>query len=251
MKRVIFVHPEGPRNVGMALRACDNFGPCELWLVKPGRPGILLHPDFEQMSHGVENIEQKLHVVDSLKEALADCSYAVGFTARVRDNLVRQEWNEAAPRLREMTLGTEDRVALVFGAEPTGLSVEDAALCQELCHIRTAADHTSLNLAICTAIVLQQMFTGEKVHQPEPGGVNLTGAEREFLKENLKYTFSEKVARSPEAARVIKLSIDRVFGVAPLTTSDARSWHMMARALGSEKTPVDFGLNPHPRSRKK
>ena len=78
----------------------------------------------------------------------------------------------------------------------------------------------------------------------------LSGGERDYLRENLKYVFTEKVARSQEAARVIALSIDRVFTSATLTTSDARSWHMMARALGSEKIPSDFGLDPHPRSRK-
>lgn len=250
MKRVILARPEGPRNVGMALRICDNFGPCELVLVKPARPGILVHPDFEQMSHGVEDIQDKLRVVETLSEALADCTYAVGFTARVRDNVIREEWNEVAPRLKQMASGTDDRLALIFGAEPTGLSVEEANACQELVHIRTAENHTSLNLAVCVGVVLQTLFSGSKVHQPEPGGVNLSGEEREFLRQNLRYVFGEKVARSKEAARVIGLSIDRVFSSARLTTSDARSWHMMARALGSDKTPIDFGLNPHPRSRK-
>ncbi len=250
MKRAILVRPEGPRNVGMALRICDNFGPCELVLVEPARPAILLHPEFEQMSHGVKDLEEKLWVVDTLEAALADCTHAVGFTARVRDNTVRREWSAAIPEMRECADGTDDRIALVFGAESTGLSVEEAALCQELCHVRTSADHTSINLAVCVGIVLQSLFTGEKVHQREPGGVNLSGAEREFLKANLKYVFTEKVARSTEAARVIALSIDRVFGQAPLTTSDARSWHLMARALGSDKIPADFGLDPHPRSRR-
>jgi len=250
MKRVILVRPSGPRNVGTALRVCENFGPCELVLVKPERPAILLHPDFEQMSHGVADIEHKLFVVDTLEEALSPATHSVGFTARVRDNTVREEWNEAVPRLREFAASESECLALVFGAEATGLLSPEAALCQELCHIRTSADHTSLNLAMCVGVVLQGIFTGERVHQPEPGGVNLSGAEREFLKANLKYVFTEKVARSREAARVIALSIDRVFGQAPLTTSDARSWHMMARALGSDKTPLDFGLDPHPRSRK-
>ncbi|MCB9914756.1 MAG: RNA methyltransferase [Planctomycetes bacterium] len=250
MKRVVLVRPEGPRNVGMILRVCDNFGPCELVLVRPQRPAMLIHPEFEQMSHGVERVDEKLRVVETVEEALAGCTWAVGFTARVRDGLVREEWNEAAPRLRALAAGTDERLALVFGAESTGLSAGEAALCQELCHIRTAADHTSLNLAMCTGVVLQALFTGEAVHQSEPGGVTLSNEEREYLKRNLEYTFTEKVARSKEAARVIALSIQRVFGRAPLTTSDARSWHMMCRALGSEKTPLDFGLEPHARSRR-
>lgn len=244
MKRVILVRPEGPRNVGMALRVCDNFGPCELVLVRPARPGMLVHPEFEQMSHGVDDIDRKLFVVDDLREALADCTHAVGFTARVRGDLVREEWNGAAPRLRELAAGAGERVALVFGAESTGLSAEEADRCQELVHIRTARAHTSLNLAMCVGIVLQSLFTGEEVWQPEPGGISLTGEEREYLRLNLRHVFQEKVARSKEAARVIGLSIDRVFGRAPLTTSDARSWHMMARALGSTRTPLDFGLDP-------
>jgi tRNA/rRNA methyltransferase len=250
MKKVILARPEGPRNVGMILRICDNFGPCELVLVSPARRGLLLHPEFEQMSHGVADVDRKLRVVETMREALSDCTYAVGFTARVRDNIIREEWNDVSPRLREFAAGTDERLALVFGAESSGMTVDEAEMCQELVHIRTAEDHTSLNLAVSVGVILQGLFTGEKVHQPEPGGVNLSGEEREFLRQNLRYVFSEKVARSAEAARVIGLSVDRVFGHARLTTSDARSWHMMARALGSDKTPIDFGLNPHPRSRK-
>ncbi len=250
MKRVIMVRPAGPRNVGMALRICDNFGPCELVLVRPERPGILVHPEFEQMSHGVKDIDHKLRVVDDLSEALTDCTWAVGFTARVRDSVVREEWGRTIGRLKDLAAGTEERLALVFGAEATGLDVTEAALCQELVHIRTAREHTSINLAVSVGVVLQSLFTGEEVFQDEPGGVMLSGGERDYLRENLKYVFTEKVARSQEAARVIALSIDRVFTSATLTTSDARSWHMMARALGSEKIPSDFGLDPHPRSRK-
>ena len=250
MKRVVLCRTAGPRNLGTIMRVAANFGPVEVAVVARVRRSLLIHPEFEQMSHGVDDWENKLRVVETLKEALSDCTYAVGFTARVRDNVVREEWNAIAPRLRDFSAGTEERLALCFGAESTGLNSEEADLCQELVHIRTAPDHTSLNLAMCTGIVLQALFTGEEVHQPEPGGVNLSGAEREFLRENLKHVFAEKVARSPEAARVIALSVDRVFGHARLTTSDARSWHMMARALGSTKTPQDFGLDPHPRSRK-
>jgi len=251
MKRVILVRPEGPRNVGMALRICDNFGPCELVLVKPERPGILVHPEFEQMSHGVADMDAKLRVVEDLPAALADCTWAVGFTARVRDNVIREEWGSTVGRLRDLSAGVEERVALVFGAESSGLATAEADLCQELVHIRTAKEHTSINLAVSVGIVMQNLFTGEEVFQAEPGGVTLSGSEREYLRENLKYVFSEKVARSKEAARVISLSIDRVFTNAQLTTSDARSWHMMARALGSKKIPSDFGIEPGPRSRKK
>ena len=135
------------------------------------------------------------------------------------------------------------------GCEEFGLAADEAALCQELAHIRTSPEHTSLNLAMCVGIVIQGLFTGEKVHRPEPGGHPLNGDEREFLKEHLKHAFSTNVARSAEAARVISASVERIFTRSPLNTSDARAWHLMARALGSEMTPKDFGLNPNPTQR--
>lgn len=246
MKRVVLVHPAGPRNVGMALRVADNFGPCDLVLVKPSRPALLLHPEFEQMSHGVDEIASKLRVVDTLEEALEGTTWAVGFTARVRGDIVREEWNELRASLTERTDDSNQLVALVFGSEEYGLTADHAALCQELVHIRTSADHTSLNLAICVAVVLQGLYTGTAVHRAEPGGHPLRGEERAFLVANLKHTFSEFVARSDEARRLIARSIDRVFGRAQVSTSDARAWHMMARSLGSKKVPADFGLNPSP-----
>ena len=59
MKRVVLCRPAGPRNVGMILRIVENFGPCELVLVNPVRPALLVHPEFEQMSHGVEDALRK------------------------------------------------------------------------------------------------------------------------------------------------------------------------------------------------
>ncbi|MCH2107647.1 MAG: RNA methyltransferase, partial [Planctomycetes bacterium] len=69
MKRVILCRPQGPRNVGMILRVVENFGPCELVLVKPERPALLVHPEFTQMSHGVEDALRELRVVETLQEA--------------------------------------------------------------------------------------------------------------------------------------------------------------------------------------
>ena len=72
MRKIVLVRPEGPRNVGMVLRTATNFGSINVVLVDPRRPSMLKHPDFEQMSHGVANIEERVQIVDSLETALAD-----------------------------------------------------------------------------------------------------------------------------------------------------------------------------------
>ncbi|MCP5020971.1 MAG: RNA methyltransferase, partial [bacterium] len=79
MIRIVLCRPVGPRNVGMILRVCQNFGPCKLYLVDPGRPSMLVHPEFVQMSHGVEQAKAQVKVVATLQEALAETTTVIGF----------------------------------------------------------------------------------------------------------------------------------------------------------------------------
>jgi len=246
MKRVVLLRPSGPRNVGMVLRIVANFGPCELVLVAPERPSLLVHPEFEQMSHGVEDLSKHLRVVATPEEALADCTDSWGFTARVRGSRTREDWRDVRDTIAR-TCDDPQRVgALVFGNEMTGMTSQESVLCRQLVYIPTSDEHTSINLAVAVGIVLAGVFTGEGARGLEPGGHAVTGDEREFLKANMKYVMSEKVARSESAARDIASSIDRVFSRAELETRDARAWHLMLRALGSTKKPSDFGIDPNP-----
>ena len=246
MKRVILLRPSGPRNVGMILRIAANFGPCDLVLVAPERPSLLVHPEFEQMSHGVEDMTRHLRVVDTMEEALADCTDSYGFTARVRGSRIREDWREIQGEIVARCEDPQRVTALVFGNEMTGMTAEESLLCQHLVYIPTSEVHTSLNLAVATGIVLAATFTGDGARGEEPGGNAVNGDEREFLKANMKYVMTEFVARSESAKRDISTSIDRVFSRAELETRDARAWHLMLRALGSTKKPSDFGLDPNP-----
>jgi len=74
MKRVVLMRPSGPRNVGMVARVCLNFGPCELRIVAPERRSLLVHPDFEQMAHGVREIESLCVIVPDLQTAPEGCT---------------------------------------------------------------------------------------------------------------------------------------------------------------------------------
>lgn len=244
MKRVVLCRPSGPRNVGMILRVSQNFGPCELFAVAPEKPSLLVHPEFEQMSHGAEDGRAAITVVETLEEALAETTWSVGFTARVRGKRLRDDWRESAPRLAPRGDSATERLALVFGNEVTGLTTEEADLCQELAHLRTSDQHTSLNLAMCVGVVLSSLFSGEGAREWEPGGNLLAGDGREFLKTRMKEVFGGRVALTESAARSIEESIDRVFSRAPLEDRDARAWHLMLRALGSSMAPTEIGLRP-------
>lgn len=246
MKRIVLMRPTGPRNVGMIARVALNFGPCELRIVAPTRKCVLVHPDFEQMAHGVEGIDKLCVVVPDLAAALEGCTHVVGFTGRTHDDRLRRDWREYQPVLVEHANDPEETVALVFGNEAMGLETADVSRCHELVHIRTSGDHVSLNLAMTVGIVLSGLYTDRGWRERERGFRPIRSEAREYLVANLKHVFADKVARTPAARRDILASIERVFTKAPLEDRDARAWHLMLRALGSTLTPKDLGLPPAP-----
>lgn len=241
-RRVVLVRPAGPRNVGTIVRVAANFGPCELVLVAPERPSLLVHPEFEQMSHGVADAKTRCRVVATLEEALLDCTHSVGFTAKPQEGRSRNAWPERRGEIAERVRDPEERVALVFGAEVGGLRTEEVERCAELVYVPTSDDHTSLNLAIAVGVVLSGLFVDRPFRPRERGVKPVTNEARAFLVANLKHAFAERVALTESAKRDIVEAIERVFGRAALEDRDARAWHLMARALGSELTPKVLGM---------
>lgn len=243
MKRIVLVRPQGPRNVGSILRVVDNFGPAEIVLVKPDKPSLLIHPDFEQMSHGVERIVEKIRVVDDLHEALADCTGSYGFTARARDHRALRDWRDVTGELVTRTSSSEP-VALVFGSEENGLTGAETAPLQELVRMPTSNEHGSINLAMTVGIVMSTLFFADAPSAETEGSKPISGAARRFLVERLKEVFGQRALSAP-ARRDIVAATERTFSLAPLETRDARSWHLLARALGGKKkAPQDYGLPP-------
>jgi TrmH family RNA methyltransferase len=242
MKRIVLCRTEGPRNLGSILRATQNFGPAEIVLVAPSRPSLLVHPEFEQMAHGAHDARAAIRVVTTLQEALANAQWAVGFTARTRGKRLRLDWREVAPRVQPLGDSDTDVLALVFGSEAEGLTGAEVDLCQELAHVRTAVEHGSINLAMAATLVLYSLFAGTEVHQRERPAKRLNDHGRRFLIERMVEIFAGKIARTEAAATSIESSLRRVFGRAPLENRDARAWHLMLRALGSDLSPPELGL---------
>lgn len=247
MKRVVLVRTLGPRNAGAALRAVANFGPAELWFAAPARASLFAHPDFAAMAHGVEDVRGKIHVAASLEEALAECTHSIAFTARARGSRKRRDWREYAGEARELCDDGEQRVALVFGAEENGLTAEETDQCREVVFLPTSAEHTSINLAAAVGIVLYSLYGEPGMHQKERGARLVSERALSFLRAHLKEVLGARVAMTAAAKKDIEESIDRVFTRAPVESRDARAWHMMMRALGSQMEPRDFGIGGPPR----
>ncbi|HWT16257.1 MAG TPA: RNA methyltransferase, partial [Patescibacteria group bacterium] len=141
--RIVLIDTALPENIGAAARAMKTMGIEDLALVRPK-----LFPDQRAtaLAAGADDVLANARICDSLTEAIADCVYAAGCTARLRDiSLPLREPATAAHAL--ISEAAHGPVALVFGAERTGLTNEDLSRCDAAVHIPTESDFSSLNLA--------------------------------------------------------------------------------------------------------
>lgn len=157
--RIVLVNTSHPGNIGAAARAMKNMGLSRLTLVNPKD-----FPSLEAISRSVGALDllDNAVVVDNLEEAVADCVWVAGTSARLRTI----EWPIFEPRecvrqsLDAMSQGGEDEqdaglgdIAIVFGRENSGLTNDELARCNALLHIPTDPDYSSLNLAAAVQVV--------------------------------------------------------------------------------------------------
>jgi tRNA/rRNA methyltransferase len=152
--RVVLVEPSHPGNVGAVARALRVMGFSRLRVVAPRFAHILQHRDALALAAGADEILESAQVFDTLADALADCSLCVAVSAAMRDFGPPAETPEA---IAPMVLAENGQCALVFGPERTGLSITDVGLCQRLCTIPTATEHSSLNLAQAVQVLAYVM----------------------------------------------------------------------------------------------
>ncbi|HHO59822.1 MAG TPA: RNA methyltransferase [Thiotrichales bacterium] len=147
--RIVLVHTSHPGNIGAAARAMKNMGLSQLCLVSPA-----LYPSYEAYSRaaGADDILNAAVVVESLQQAIGDCVWVAGASARSRTI----EWPVQTPAecaLTGLDKTAEGDIAIVFGRERSGLTNEELAQCNALVHIPTNADYSSLNVAAAVQIL--------------------------------------------------------------------------------------------------
>jgi tRNA/rRNA methyltransferase len=152
-----------------------NMGLRELVLVAPIADPA--DPQARQMSTHGEPVLQEARIVGDLGEALADCGLVAGTSARTGGLLRRQTVGtpDEIALLLVQELQIQRPVALVFGAEPSGLDNEAVTRCHHLIRIPTDADYPALNLAQAVAICLYELRRAWERKQP------LAEVEEKFL----------------------------------------------------------------------
>jgi tRNA/rRNA methyltransferase len=120
-----------------------TMGLTRLYLVDPK---VFPHSDAIALAVGANDLLESASVCSSLDEALTGTLFSVAATARHRD----LSHKIMTPReVADAFLGKTDEgdVAIVFGPERTGLTIEDATKCNVVSTIPCNPDYSSLNLA--------------------------------------------------------------------------------------------------------
>jgi len=152
--RIILVHTTHPGNIGSVARAMKTMGLHELYLVAPK---VLPEETAVALASGAVDLLEKAVVVDTLDEAIADCTLVCGLSARAR----YLAWPSLTPReMAEKVLShaTSSPVAILFGRERDGLTNEQLARCHYHITIPTAPEYASLNLAGAVQIACYEIY---------------------------------------------------------------------------------------------
>mmetsp|Transcript_8338 Transcript_8338/g.17208 ORF Transcript_8338/g.17208 Transcript_8338/m.17208 type:complete len:299 (-) Transcript_8338:152-1048(-) len=154
--RVVLVSPKFAGNIGSAARLCANFECNDLWVVNPRCDP--LGDDSSALAVGSPALSS-LTVADSLSDAIGDCTVSIGFTRRqgaVRH--VHPSFRTLMDAHEEYLEPSSGRLALVFGREDQGLTVEELMICTQLSALPTGRVQPSLNLSHSAGIALAHCF---------------------------------------------------------------------------------------------
>ena len=151
--RIVLVRPRNPLNIGAAARAIQNFGFEDLVLVSPHDP-IWRE---SKAAPGAEVILRNARVVPQLLDAIEDRTLVIGTSS-----LSRRSVSQPVISLDQLSaLWTRqrdnNRVAVVFGSEKTGLSRKDLSYCHWIVRIPTIPDCPSMNLGQAVAVCCYEL----------------------------------------------------------------------------------------------
>jgi tRNA/rRNA methyltransferase len=130
----------------------------DLWLAAPQIPNMREAPEAVALASGANDVLANAQTTAGLAQALGPVTLAFALTARARDlGPPTCDIREAAMLAREHLRQPNNRVAMVFGCERAGLTNEQVALCQRVCHIPANPQYSSLNLSQALQLVAWEM----------------------------------------------------------------------------------------------
>lgn len=251
---VVLVGARNPQNIGAAARAMQDFGFSDLRVVNEFTPPFEAAQLEAKSAVGAQHVMSGARQFDQLAPAIADCTLVVGTTAIGNRELAREviTLQQTAPAMLDALAQPEQRVALLFGSEKTGLTNEQLSHCQLLLTIPlfdpSAAPggegtrHLSMNLGQSVAVCLYELTRHGLEHARalpthEPPTAN--AGDRERLTERLAAVMDATgyARRFPANARehVVRHLAQRL----ATTRDEVSTWLGLFRMILREQPPAD------------
>lgn len=211
-----------------------NMGLADLMLVAPRH---FPHEDATARASGAEDLLATTRVADSLDDALADCTYVAGASARSRTI----GWPAMAPREcaeRLLTEAGQGKAAVVFGPEKSGLTNDHLDRCHTLLTIPTVEGFSSLNLAMAVQVLsyelrLADMGASHDDALADDGAPQVplaTGEELTHFYAHLESALTASGFLDPENPRMLMRRLRRLFARA---TPDQNEINILRGILAS------------------
>jgi TrmH family RNA methyltransferase len=233
--RIVLVETSHPGNIGAAARAMKTMGLHELYLVNPKQ---FPRAEATARAAGADDVLANAQVVESLKDALVSCSLVLGTSARLRS----LRWPIVNPReAAELAAkqSSQEKLALVFGRERSGLTNEELSHCHQLIHIPVDPDFFSLNLASAVQVVtyeLRMRMVDTKVEQhPEPGEYPAPADVMEGFFSHLEKTLIKVGYMNPENPRHLMPRLRRLFHRAKATDNEINIMRGILKSFSNYK----------------
>lgn len=174
--RIVLTRTSHPANIGSAARAMKTMGLHRLTLVAPclmATPMTQTPPVFDPqnpqsfrlpeesfiLASGAADVLEQAEITATLDEALADTTISCALTSRRREITAPLQTPRALVPDLLQAARRGGQVALVFGNETFGLSIEEVQACNRLMTISGNPDYFSLNLAQAVQVVCYEIFS--------------------------------------------------------------------------------------------
>ncbi|MEM6887309.1 MAG: RNA methyltransferase [Pseudomonadota bacterium] len=230
----VLVRPQMGENIGAAARAMWNFGLDHLRVVAPrdGWPNMAA----VAMASGAGRLLDEARLCADLPEALADAQYVMATTARSRDLTKPIFSPEAAMREAAARINRNERVAVLFGPERSGLENDDIARANAIVTVPVNPVFPSLNLAQCALLMSYEWRRATADVSPDvtemTGSVRAEGGEVERLAAHFEEQLDSAGFFFPaHKSQSMRTNLRNMWSRMPMTRADVQMLHGLLRQL--------------------
>ena len=176
--KIILVETSHPGNIGSAARAMKTMRFNNLNLVNPK---CKVNEISYAMASNAGDVLDNAKIFENLFDAIGDCNYIIGATARQRD--IPIEIINPREIAKKVNTKFHEKTAILLGNESRGLTNEQLSMCTIGLHIPSNREYTSLNIAASLQIILYEIL-----FESEYNASSINKIDKNDVAENKKLT---------------------------------------------------------------